>query len=276
MGRTNGEHVVDTRESHGRGRRADSAVSTSAASHSATTEKLGAAASQATSTPRVIDLLRKYTPRFMSWYDAPQQVKSVLSKILLCRTSLVPGGGPALDGGGWITSRHPTQRNRRKPFLVDHVLLGQTFREKFADGFRRLVRAGKLRLEDEWAQLLEPDELEAWLNEVTESDWNVFIEGPPHGKSRPEHVLKYLARYMSGGPISDRRIIADEHDHVTFWGAAKTRRRAIHLGRSRFRARNSFVAGRCTFCPRATPARANSAATTAANARIICLAAGNC
>ncbi len=134
---------------------------------------------------------------------------------------MVPGGGPALDGGGWITSRHPTQRNRRKPFLVDNVLLGEKFREKFADGFRRLVRTGKLRLEDEWAKLLEPQELEAWLNEVTESDWNVFIEGPPHGKSRPEHVLKYLARYMTGGPISDRRIICDENDRVTFWARSK-------------------------------------------------------
>ena len=64
-------------------------------------------------------------------------------------------------------------------------------------------------------------ELEAWLDEVTESDWNVFIEGPPHGKSRPEHVLKYLARYMTGGPISDRRIISDENDHVTFWARSK-------------------------------------------------------
>jgi len=98
--------------------------------------------------------------------------------------------------------------------LVDNVLLGEKFREKFADGFRRLVRTGKLRLEDEWAKLLEPQELEAWLNEVTESDWNVFIEGPPHGKSRPEHVLKYLARYMTGGPISDRRIIHDQNDRV--------------------------------------------------------------
>ena len=104
---------------------------------------------------------------------------------------------------------------------MENVLLAQTFREKFADGFRRLVRRGKLRLEEEWAKLLEPQELEAWLDEVTESDWNVFIEGPPHGKSRPEHVLKYLARYMTGGPISDRRIISDENHHVTFWARSK-------------------------------------------------------
>jgi hypothetical protein len=137
--------------------------------------------------------------------------------------ALIPGGGPSLSGGRWVTSRHPTQRNRRKPYLVDNTLLGHRFREKFSNGFRRLVRAGKLRLEGDWARLLEPQELEAWLSEVTKSDWNVFIEGPPHGKSDPDQVLKYLARYMTGGPISDRRILRDENDRVTFWARSKNK-----------------------------------------------------
>jgi hypothetical protein len=107
--------------------------------------------------------------------------------------------------------------------LVDNVLLGRTFREKFADGFRRLVRRGKLRLEGEWAKLLDPTELEAWLTEVTQSDWNVFIEGPPNGKSDPAYVLKYLARYLTGGPISDRRIIRDQNDRVSFWARSKNK-----------------------------------------------------
>ena len=81
---------------------------------------------------------------------------------------------------------------------MDHELLGRRFRKKFANGFRRLVRGGKLRLDGEWAWLREPQELEAWLTEVTQSNWNVFIEGPPHGKSRPAQVLKYLARYLTG------------------------------------------------------------------------------
>ncbi len=163
--------------------------------------------------------------------------------------ALVPGGGPSPDGGRWVTSRHPTQRNRRKPYLVDNVLLGQTFREKFTDGFRRLVRGGKLRLEGDWAILLEPQELEAWLIEVTESDWNVFIEGPPKGKSNPVWVLKYLACYMTGGPISNRRIIRDENDHVTFWARSKNkaegnRPRPFELcGKEFVRRRPTF--GRC-------------------------------
>ena len=49
----------------------------------------------------------------------------------------------------------------------------------------------------------------------------VFIEGPPNGKSDPVHVLKYLARYMTGGPISDRRLISDKEGVVTFWARSK-------------------------------------------------------
>jgi hypothetical protein len=35
------------------------------------------------------------------------------------------------------------------------------------------------------------------------------------------YVLKYLARYMTGGPISDRRIISDAASKVTFWARSK-------------------------------------------------------
>ena len=122
-------------------------------------------------------------------------------------------------------TRHPTQRNRKKPFLTDNVELGHVFRKKFTNGLRRLVSSGKLKLQDEWARLHDPRELDAWLGEIIQGDWNVFIEGPPHGKSRPEHALKYLARYLTGGPISDHRIIRDEDGRVTFWARDKNKAR---------------------------------------------------
>jgi len=135
--------------------------------------------------------------------------------------ALVPGGGPARHGQQWINSHHPTQRRRRKPFLVDNRELGRRFRAHYIEGLRRLARNGKLRLEGAWSKLQDPEELEAWLDELTATDWNVFIEGPPKGKSDPKHVLKYLARYMTGGPISDRRLISDENGVVTFWARGK-------------------------------------------------------
>jgi hypothetical protein len=45
----------------------------------------------------------------------------------------------------------------------------------------------------------------------------VFIEPPPTKDANPEHVLKYLARYLTGGPISDRRLIDHQDGKVTFW-----------------------------------------------------------
>lgn len=105
--------------------------------------------------------------------------------------------------------------------MVDNEELGREFRKHFVNGLRRLVRNGKLRLEGEWSKLQDPAKREAWLDELTATDWNVFIEGPPNGKSKPTHVLKYLARYMTGGPISDRRLISDDGRVVTFWARSK-------------------------------------------------------
>jgi len=74
-----------------------------------------------------------------------------------------------------------------------------------------------------WSEFLDPTQREAWLEELTATDWNVFVEGPPHGKSRPTDVLKYLARYIAGGPISDRRMISDDDGVVRFWARRKNK-----------------------------------------------------
>ena len=42
-----------------------------------------------------------------------------------------------------------------------------------------------------------------------------MIESPPSESSRGEDVLKYLARYLTGGPISDRRILSADEQEVT-------------------------------------------------------------
>jgi hypothetical protein len=134
---------------------------------------------------------------------------------------LVPGGGPSLDGQRWLTTNHPTQKNRRKPFLVNNEELGREFRKQFIAGLRRLLSKGKLRLEGNVSWLQDETQREAWLHELESTDWNVFIEGPPHGKSKPTQVIKYLARYMSGGPLADSRLISHRDGEVTFWARSK-------------------------------------------------------
>ena len=78
-------------------------------------------------------------------------------------------------------------------------------------------RDGKLKLTDDWSYLQDPAAFRDWLQPLSDCDWVVFIEPPPTEDANPEHVLKYLARYLTGGPISDRRLIDHQDGKVTFW-----------------------------------------------------------
>lgn len=129
--------------------------------------------------------------------------------------ALVPGSAPSLDGTSWVPHRMTkgTIHDRPVPFLVDNKRLGLRFRDMFLAGIERLVKNGKLKV-------LDLAELTNIITNLTDRDWVVFIEGPPNAKSSPEHVLKYLARYLTGGPISDRRLISDSKGKVEFWGRA--------------------------------------------------------
>lgn len=101
-----------------------------------------------------------------------------------------------------------------KPLLVDYERLGHEFRDQYLAGVRRLLKAGKLKVQDH-------AELERLLSELSVIDWAVFIQPPPKQHSRAEHVVRYLARYMTGGPISDRRLIRLEDDQVYFWARSQ-------------------------------------------------------
>jgi hypothetical protein len=131
--------------------------------------------------------------------------------------ALVPGGGPSLDGPRWVRSGE----GRDRPYLVDIKQLSERFRDKFVEGLKRLHRDGKLKLDGQWSGLQEPASFAAWLKPFTDCAWVVYIEPPPTENARPEHVLKYLARYLTGGPISDQRLIDHQGGKVTFWARSK-------------------------------------------------------
>lgn len=131
---------------------------------------------------------------------------------------LVPGSGPSLDGKRWIDCQmtKPTRSQPAKPFLVDNVALGQDFCQRFIRKLKSLQRRGELELEGPLKDMQDPLQWAQFTASLLEHDWCVFIERPPTAESTPEHVLKYLARYMTGGPISDRRLVGCENDIVTF------------------------------------------------------------
>jgi len=130
--------------------------------------------------------------------------------------ALVPGAGPSLRGDRWITSRHPRHGCQQKPYLVDNRRLSARFREWFLRGIARLHRRGVLRLARSAATSSRGDSLAKLLTDLASRDWVVYIEPPPHEHASAEQVLKYLARYLAGGPISDRRLVAHEAEKVTF------------------------------------------------------------
>ena len=138
--------------------------------------------------------------------------------------ALVPGGGPSLDGQQWVRSRHRYHQRRDKPYLVDNRLLSQRFRDQFLTGLTRLHRDGQLKLQGPWSPLREPTAFAAWLQTFRDSAWVVYIEPPPTAQANPEPVLKYLARYLTGGPISDQRLLAHQEDQVTFWARGPDKR----------------------------------------------------
>lgn len=134
--------------------------------------------------------------------------------------ALVPGGGPSLrEPGTWKFSRPPAHENQRRLWLVDADVLRVEFRDRFVAGLRRLRQQRELNLTGEWLFLNDAAAFEKWLQPLTEISWVTYIEKPPETSS-PEHVVKYLARYMTGGPISDRRLVSHHHGIVTFMARA--------------------------------------------------------
>lgn len=134
---------------------------------------------------------------------------------------MVPGGGPAIDGDGWKVAMHPKHRRRRKPYLSDNIQLGRAFRKHYIRGLKRLLRKGELKLGGSVDFLNDTSERKEWFKLLEKTDWNVFIQGPPHGKSDPRQVVKYLAGYLTGGPIADGRLIRADEDEVHFWARPK-------------------------------------------------------
>jgi hypothetical protein len=135
--------------------------------------------------------------------------------------AVVPGGGPSRDGERWVETGRRPRRGCDKPYLVDHRVLSGRFRDKFLAGLKGLHRNGQLKLTGPWAHLEDSAAFAGWLQPLAECDWVVFIEPPPSADAKPTQVLKYLARYLSGGPISDGRLLAHEDGKVTFWARGR-------------------------------------------------------
>lgn len=130
--------------------------------------------------------------------------------------AIVPGNGPSLDGQSWKSVRSTQPRHNRpsRPLLVDYKSLGHRFRDAYIAGVKRLIKSGKLKMQSR-------EETEELLEQLAAIDWAAYIQPPPRDESRPEHIVRYLARYMTGGPISDKRLVKVENGRVHFMARSK-------------------------------------------------------
>jgi hypothetical protein len=113
---------------------------------------------------------------------------------------LVTGGG-LTDTGQWHGVRHG--------FLLPVRVVMAVFRGKLLAALRQGLAQGQLQLPEGRS----PQQIANLLNKLGRAKWNVHIrERYPHGAG----VLTYLARYLRGGPLANRRLIACEQGTVTF------------------------------------------------------------
>jgi hypothetical protein len=117
--------------------------------------------------------------------------------------ALVSGGGLKQDGH-WQAVRNG--------FLLPVRVVKSVFRGKFIAGLRRLHERGELDLPAEMSGRSFINLLNR-LGHPKKTSWNVHIrERYAHG----EGVATYIARYMRGGPLSNRQLMDASGAQITF------------------------------------------------------------
>ncbi|QNE07204.1 IS91 family transposase [Croceicoccus marinus] len=117
---------------------------------------------------------------------------------------IVPGGGIALDGTRWISSR--------PSFLLPVRVLGALFRRLFLTGLLALYDAGRLFFAGNMAALEQRRAFLRHIAPVRKKRWVVYAKPPFAG---PQAVLAYRSRYTHRVAISNRRLVAFDDRGVT-------------------------------------------------------------
>jgi hypothetical protein len=118
---------------------------------------------------------------------------------------VVPGGGLAIDGQGW--------RSSRPGFFLPVNVLARLFRRLFLQWLERAFEKGELSFHGACAFLAQPTAFKRLLKSVRAREWWVYAK-PPFGG--PAQVLAYLGRYTHRVAISNQRLLSLQHGKITF------------------------------------------------------------
>jgi len=118
---------------------------------------------------------------------------------------VIPAGGLSPQATQWI---HP-----RYPFFLPVAVLSRVFRGKFVAGLKRRFRQRQLTFAGTLKPLENEQAFRSFLRPLFRQNWVVYAKPPFAG---PHLVLGYLARYTHRVAITNQRLLAFEHDQVTF------------------------------------------------------------
>jgi hypothetical protein len=118
---------------------------------------------------------------------------------------IVPGGGLAADGSGWVAGK--------PSFFLPVRVLSKLYRRLMLEKLAAAHAAGKLQFFGAHAHLAATAAFAAFLAPLRTTRWFVYSKRPFAG---PQAVLAYLARYTHRVAIANSRLIAADADGVTF------------------------------------------------------------
>jgi Putative transposase/Transposase zinc-binding domain len=118
---------------------------------------------------------------------------------------IVPGGGISLDGSRWLSCR--------PRFFLPVPVFSKLFRGLMLAKLLAAHKAGQLKFFGQHAHLADRKAFAADLAPLRRRKWYLYSK-PPFGG--PKAVLAYLSRYTHRVAISNRRLIAFDHNGVTF------------------------------------------------------------
>ena len=98
-------------------------------------------------------------------------------------------------------------QHAKRNYLFNVKALSRDFRRMFCEGVRALWQADTLNTKQGSLDVV------AMLQQAETKNWEVYIQAPVYGV---EKLLDYLGRYIFRIAISNHRILAVEHDRVTF------------------------------------------------------------
>jgi hypothetical protein len=118
---------------------------------------------------------------------------------------IVPGGGFSLDGNRWVSCR--------PHFFLPVRVLSRLFRRLCLEQLLAAHDAGGLQFFGNHIALADRKAFLKYLAPLRDTEWVVYAKEPFGG---PEQALRYMARYTHRVAIANSRLVAIDHEGVSF------------------------------------------------------------